>query len=92
MDDTQSWKTCFSRWPHNVRRRGVLVMRFDEQVPFSGFRTGAEQLLVERTTPDPMGARMLIVPYSQIAALKVTDPLDSKAVKEMGFEDRPASV
>ncbi len=67
-------------------------MRFDEQVPFSGFRTGAEQLLVERATPDPMGARMLIVPYSQIVAVKVTDPLDPNAVKSMGFGDDPASA
>ena len=92
MDRSQAWRDYFEQWPEDVRRRGVLVTQFGEQIPFAGFRTHPALLLLERGAPDPMGARMVVLPYPQIAALKITDPLTAAATDALGFKSGTATA
>jgi hypothetical protein len=91
LDSTQAWKEYFEVWPASVKRRGVLVTSFGEQVPFQDFMTHAGLLLIERTAPDTVGARMVLLPYSQIAGLKITDPLPIQALESAGFVAKAAA-
>jgi len=85
MDLTEVWAGCFLRWPQDLPRRGILVTHLNDQIPFSDFQASDGMLLVERQTPDSMGARKVLVPYSAIAALKFTDVLKAKVFAPMGF-------
>ncbi len=80
-----AWKKVFAQWPGDMPRRGVLVTTLGEQVPFDGYLTGEEVVLVERQTPDTVGARALIVPYGNIAVLKLVDVIKPKSLEAMGL-------
>lgn len=87
MDESSSdWKPFFVNWPDKVPQRGLLVTSFGEQIPFDGFMTGEAHLLLKRQTPDSLGARMVILPYEKVSALKITDVLRSKALQSFGFQ------
>jgi len=81
-----AWKSCFSTWPDNLAKQGILVTSFDEQIPFAGFLTSDTFLLVDRKTPDSLGARTVILPYGNITGLKLTDVVDQKVFRAVGFE------
>ncbi len=83
---TTAWRQCFQNWPAEVDRRGVLVTSFGEQIAFDGFATGDDMLLVERRTPDTTGARMIIIPYANVLALKIVDVVKAKAFQSLGFQ------
>jgi len=80
-----SWRQCFAQWPAEVERRGVLVTSFDEQIPFDSFAASPEMLLVERRAPDTMGARLVMISYHQIQALKIVDVVKMKVFQSLGF-------
>ena len=42
-------------------------------------------LLLNRRAPDAVGARRLIVPYSQIEAVKITESVDDAVFTSAGF-------
>lgn len=67
-------------------RRGVLITSRDEQIPFSGFLTQQGLLLIQRKTPDALGSRIVILPYENIAAVKLTDVVSPKLFQGLGFE------
>jgi len=83
---SSAWKKIFLEWPGAMSRRGVLVTSFDEQIVFTGFLTTQSHLLIERQAPDTQGARMVILPYENIAAVKIIDVVKSKTLQEFGFE------
>jgi hypothetical protein len=89
-DAAESWRKCFNQWPPDVERRGVLVTSFDEQIPFDSFAASEDMLLVERRAPDTMGARMVIVAYQNIQALKIVDVVKMKIFQPLGFVIPPA--
>jgi hypothetical protein len=80
----QAWQKFFLEWPADMPRKGVLVTNWD-QVPFHEFMTHPNFLLVQRRAPDTVGARDVIVPYEQIAGLKLTEVVKTKSLKELGF-------
>jgi hypothetical protein len=80
------WGKFFSEWPTDVARRGIIVTAFDEQILFATFLASSNFLLLERQTPDSLGARTVIVPYDQIVALKIVDVVKSKQFKNAGFD------
>ncbi|MFV2065488.1 MAG: hypothetical protein ACC645_00800 [Pirellulales bacterium] len=92
MDRSDAWRGYFEQWPADVRRRGVLVTLFGEQIPFAEFKTHPALLLLERAAPDTAGARMVIVSYEQVAAVKIIDPLTSAATETLGFKGGKAVV
>jgi hypothetical protein len=89
MDAAETWLECFSKWPAEIPRRGVLVTAFGEQIPFDSFAASPNLLLVERRTPDTMGGRTVLISYQSIAAVKITDVVKAKAFGSMGFEPPP---
>ena len=78
-------KKLFCEWPTEMLRRGVLVTTQNEQIPFSGFLTHQGLLLIERTTPDTMGSRIVILPYENIVGVKLTDVVSQKLFQNLGF-------
>jgi hypothetical protein len=43
-------------------------------------------LLIERTSPDSLGGRFLVIPFDEISTVKFTDPLKQPALEAAGFE------
>ncbi|MGA2060840.1 MAG: hypothetical protein ABSG67_10195 [Thermoguttaceae bacterium] len=84
--NSNHWGEFFLRWPADLPRRGILVTAFNEQISFSNFWTSGNFLLLERQTPDSLGARSVVVPYNQILALKIVDVVKAKQFKAVGFE------
>lgn len=89
-DAAEIWRQCFHGWPADVPRRGVLVTSFGEQVPFEAFHTGSDLLLIERRAPDTVGARMVLIAYQNIVALKVVDVVKAKSFAALGFQVTPS--
>ena len=85
MDAAEIWRRCFQEWPAELERHGVLITSFGDQIPFGGFATSPEMLLVERKAPDTVGARIVILPYANILGLKITDVVKPKAFQSLGF-------
>ncbi len=84
-DNAASWRHLFSGWPAGVPYRGVVVTSFDEQIPFEAFQFTESMLLLDRPTPDTLGARRIIVPFTNIAAVKITEVTQEKAFEPVGF-------
>ena len=84
-----AWKKLFLSWPADMPRRGILVASFGDQIPFAGFMTSESFLLVERATPDAVGARSVVLAYGQILAVKITEVVKSKSLRAIGFEGEP---
>jgi hypothetical protein len=88
-DAAEVWRHCFNSWPAEVDRRGVLVTSFDEQIPFESFLASTDMLLVERRAPDTLGARMVLIAFHDIRALKIVYVLKPKAFHSLGFSLPP---
>ncbi len=88
-DAAEIWRRCFQEWPSELERRGVLITSFGDQIPFDGFATSSEMLLVERRAPDTVGARMVLLPYGNIQGLKILDVVKLKAFQSLGFTAPP---
>jgi hypothetical protein len=73
-------------WPDDLSRKGVLVTAFGEQIPFCDFMTRDDMLMIERKTPDTMGARQILLKFDQIVGLKITDVVKPKVFSTMGFQ------
>ena len=91
MADTTGIESVLATWPSSVPRRGVAVTMQGEQIVFSNFSVGHGCVLWERTTPDSMGGREVILHFDQVAAVKLTDSLQPDTREEMGFE-RPYNI
>jgi len=85
MSDVVAWKTLLDTWPAGVTRSGVLVTTLSEQIPFDGFMHSETFMMLERKTPDTLGARKIIVPLSGIAMIKFTEVLAAQAFGPWGF-------
>ena len=93
METTSNyWNDFFSRWPADLPHHGILVTAFSEQITFSAFWISEKFLMLERQTPDSMGARTIILPYNQILALKITDVVKPRQFKVAGFEITPSAT
>ena len=92
-DVTGNWSGVFHRWATQTPRRGVLVVGFGEQIPFSGFSISEAFLLVERQSPDSMSTRMIQLPYDQVLAQKIVDSVTGSVSQSCGFDlPRPKQV
>ena len=79
------WRACFQKWPTDLERRGVLVAAYGEQIPFEGFATSQDMLLLERRTPDAVGGRLVLIAYHDVQAVKIVDVAKFKTFASMGF-------
>ena len=85
-----SWKNLFLHWPPKLSRSGAIVTSFGEQIVFREFMTTDAMLLIERRTPDQIGTKHVILPYGNIDALKITDPVSNEVFSSAGFRGKPA--
>ena len=88
MTVDESWKQLFNNWPETISRRGIVVTTLNEAMPFKGFMTKPEMLLLERQNPDSLGARFILLRYDTIAAVKLVDPLKTESFAPLGFSGR----
>lgn len=86
MDAGTAWKSLFETWPDAVERTGQVVTLAGENVPFSGFMFSGGLLLLERDKPDQYGTRKVILPYGQIAAVRLPSPMELARFQVMGFQ------
>lgn len=85
MSATQDWEKFFSNWPDSINRRGQLVTVLNDMMPFKNFWLRDGMLLLERTTPDAMGARFVLISFEIINLVKFSDPLREEEIAAAGF-------
>ncbi len=86
MSEVRGFESVLSAWPTSLARRGVAGTVHGESIVFADFSLGHGCVLLQRSTPDSMGAREVIVPLDQLAVVKLTESLSPKSRKELGFE------
>lgn len=79
------WKTTFNNWPTGIQRRGVLVNSLNEAIPFKSFLIKDDMLLLERTNPDPLGSRFILLGFESISSVRFIDPLKESVLTGAGF-------
>jgi hypothetical protein len=79
------WRELFLKWPSSIPKRGVLVSTLNESTPFKSFMVKGEILLLERTNPDPLGSRFVIISYEAIHMVKLTEPIKQEVFTSAGF-------
>ena len=85
MAASQKWELFFCNWPSSMPRKGVLQSVLNEAIPFKDFWLKDGMLLVERVTPDAMGARFVLLSFEVVNLLKLTNPLNAAEIAEAGF-------
>ncbi|MCG6154989.1 hypothetical protein [Rubinisphaera margarita] len=86
MDMTEHWRNVFESWPESIPRKGLVVNKLGESMQFSNYLVSGGILLMDRDTPDSHGARKVMIGYDQIAAVKITTPMDLARFQVMGFQ------
>ena len=86
MEKSICWQVLFQRWPDSIPKVGIAVISLNESITFSNFQISDYAVLFERDRPDTMGARTVIVPWQEIAAVKLTSPIESAQFQDMGFQ------
>jgi hypothetical protein len=86
------WRELFSKWPAAIPKRGVLVSTLNEATPFKSFFVKGELLLLERTNPDPLGARFLLLGYDAVHMVKLIDPIKEDVFTAAGFSGQLAKT
>lgn len=81
-----TWRNLFQHWPASMPKQGLLVTTFGEQIGFVNFLVSATAVIVERDKPDTIGARKVVLDYTAISALKLTDPSDLARYQVLGFQ------
>jgi hypothetical protein len=79
------WRAVFEKWPANIPKRGVLVSTLNEATPFKGFMLKDDLLLLERTNPDPIGSRFVLMEFGAIHMLKFVEPLSEAVLTAAGY-------
>ena len=92
MDAADAWKGFLVAWPADLPRRGVVVTRENDQIIFDGFMTAPDLALFDRKTPDPLGARKVILAYADIAAVKFIDVVKTAQLTPAGFSGKLRDV
>jgi hypothetical protein len=85
MDSATTWRELFENWPPSIPRKGVVVTKFGENVPFVMYLLRPGMILLERDKPDTIGGRKVMLAYDQIAAVKIVDPLELIRFQAFGF-------
>ncbi len=86
MATNQIWQDVFQAWPEGIHRRGVVVNTLNEAIPFKGFMVKGDTLLLERTNPDPLGTRFIVLAFHAVVMLKLIDPIKAEVFTKAGYE------
>lgn len=87
MDSAFAWQQLFENWPSHIARKGLVITTTGESISFSRFLVMDGILALERDRPDSLGARKVIISFSGITAVKMTDAGDFLELREMGFRE-----
>jgi hypothetical protein len=90
MSNEVTWKAVFANWPVGIPKRGVLVNHLNEANPFKSFMLKDDMLLLERTNPDPLGSRYILMSFDTISAVKFIDPIKESIFHAAGFTGKLA--
>ena len=86
MAPDDAWRALFLNWPDNIPKEGIVTTSLGENVSFIGYALAPGVLLVERDRPDSLGARKVIIPYSNIVAIKMGTTLSLQDLQPLGFK------
>ena len=90
MDLTAHGRNAFANGPPNWNAVAWSSRRSTSKFHSMVLPPARHLLLLERKIPDTLGARKILLPYSQILAVKITDVVKMKAFQSLGF-DEPAA-
>ena len=62
-----------------------MVTALNETIPFKGFMIKEDLLLLERNSPDSLGARFVMLDFTVINCVKLIDPLKESVFGTAGF-------
>jgi hypothetical protein len=85
MSSAADWKSLFTDWPSAMPRRGIVTNTLNEPMPFKGFMIKGETLLLERTNPDAMGGRFILLSFAGVDSVKLIDPIKEAEMTGIGF-------
>jgi hypothetical protein len=85
MDTAQAWQNFFENWPGTLPQHGIVITSFQETIPFVRFMITDGIIALERDRPDSIGGRKVVVAFSAISAVKMTDTGDFTRFADMGF-------
>lgn len=86
MHSAEAWRSLFENWPESIPRAGMVVTSYGETIAFKDFLISGSIVLVERETPDSLGARKVMIAYDGIACVKLTSPMELARYQVMGFQ------
>jgi hypothetical protein len=84
-DQQSKWQEAFAKWPEKLPKRGIVLSTLNEATPFKSFLIKGDMLLLERTNPDPAGARYILMGFDAIHMVKLIDPLKEEIFASAGF-------
>jgi len=90
MAASQNWESFFCNWPAALPRKGVVTTSLNETIPFRSFWLKDGMVLIERVTPDALGARFVLLSFEAINVVKFTDPLTTAIIADAGFGEPAA--
>ena len=80
------WQDLFENWPDIIQRRGSVVTKQGESIPFQNFLIASGLLLIDRDGPDVTGNRRVIVSYDSIDLVKLASSGELSVFQSMGFQ------
>ena len=83
---TEHWQSLFENWPDVIPRKGSVVTKQGEAIPFVDFLISLGLLLIERDGPDAAGTRKIIVAYDSIGMIKLSAAGEMSIFQSMGFQ------
>lgn len=92
FEPRQVWRELFMQWPSTLPKRGIVVTALNVETPFKSFLLRGEMLLLERTNPDAVGARFILLGFDAIHIVKLIDPLKETVFTGAGFVGQFAKV
>ena len=85
MTAINHWKTTFANWPQGINRRGIVVNTLNESMPFKSFMIKEDTVLLERSNPDSLGARYILIGFESIDSVRFIDPIKESILTGAGF-------
>lgn len=82
----QSWIDVLTNWPDGIARKGIAITTAGDSIEFCSYMLSGPVLLLERERPDSHGGRRVMLQLSQLAAVKILDPIEIERFREFGFE------
>jgi hypothetical protein len=92
MANAADWKSLFTNWPAAIPKRGIVTNTLNEPMPFKGYMVRGDVLLLERTNPDAMGGRFILLSFMGIDSVKLIDPIKEADMAAAGFEGKFAKL